>query len=150
LNNPEPTPVPRVRTKTTPRLAHAGPEAHLGEPRCVGVVEDDDRALERHLEGPTGVEIDPTRVDVGSRLRHAVDDDAGHTDPDRDTRRDAAGGLGGPCHGSGDGRDDPRRGRWFRRHHPQARRHELALRDIDNPDLDPAATDVDADRQICR
>ena len=40
LNIPEPRPVPRVRTNTTPALARARPEAHLGEARGVGVVDD--------------------------------------------------------------------------------------------------------------
>ena len=48
-NTPEPTPVPRVRKMTTPALAGPDAEAHLGDPRGVGVVDDGDRALQRFV-----------------------------------------------------------------------------------------------------
>ena len=46
LNMPDPRPVPSVSTNTTPALAGARPEAHLGQARGVGVVQDVDRRLE--------------------------------------------------------------------------------------------------------
>ena len=40
MNNPEPMPVPNVRTSTTPVTVAAGAELHLGQPGGVGVVDD--------------------------------------------------------------------------------------------------------------
>ena len=68
-----------------PVLADA--EAHLGDPRGIGVVDDDDRALE-HLGQPfDDREVDPGLVDVAGELEHAVDGHAGQPDADRRRRR---------------------------------------------------------------
>ena len=40
MNMPDPMPVPNVSTSTTARHVASGPEAHLGEPGGVGVVDD--------------------------------------------------------------------------------------------------------------
>ena len=94
MNSADPTPGPEGQDEDDARLADARTEAHLREPGRIGVVDDRHRPLEgRSSSAAPGVEVDPARVDVRRRLRHAVDDDRRDADADRGVVRYAAGLL---------------------------------------------------------
>ena len=64
LKTPDPTPVPSVRKMTVPDLPLPTPNSHLGDPRGVGVVDDEDPALEDPAQPLDDGEVDPGLVDV--------------------------------------------------------------------------------------
>ena len=130
------------------RLVLAHPEAHLGDPRRVGVVDDRDRRVRATLpsRSTTGKSTQPG-VDVGRGLDLALDRDAGQPDADRHASRRVAPALASrftsrPIEAmTASGVDGDRR------RDPQALGDELPRVDVDDGGLDPAAADVDADRE---
>ena len=82
MKTPEPTPVPGVRKMTFPGLSFPDTEAHLGDPRGIGIVDDEDRALEGPGEPIDDGKVDPGLVDVARELERAIEGHTGEADPD--------------------------------------------------------------------
>ena len=150
-NSADPRPVPRVSTNTVPVLPRPAPKRISATPAASAsltiVTSRDSRASE--LDG--GRIVDPAGVDVGGRSRRSVDDDRRDPDPDRGAgagRADLGHGPPDPDDQAG-GRGDDRVGRRrVRRGDPDPLADELASVEIDRAGLDPAAADVEADRQV--
>ena len=78
-------PGPKRQEDDRARSALADTEAHLGDPRRVGVVDDVDRALEDPAQPLDNGEVDPSLVDVAGEAECTADRDARQADPDGDS-----------------------------------------------------------------
>ena len=144
MNTADPTPVPSVRSTTTPGLPAADPEAHLGGPGCIRVVDDRDRSLQRPAQALCDRELDPRRVDVRGGLEDATEHDAWHPQAEWDIWADP-GCVHEPLDEPTDRGAHGVRRRWRRRRDAQALRDEATVVGVDDRGLDPAAPDIDPD-----
>jgi hypothetical protein len=118
-----------------------GAEGHLGDPRCVGVVEHVHLAMRHRGEQRVGIHVDPRGVDVGGTADHPMAHHGGKCHPDRSGPSEVIHQFGHHRrHGFGCGRTrgvdaEPLAG-------------ELTRTEIDRCSFHPGTTDVDPEAEF--
>jgi hypothetical protein len=122
----------------------ADPEAHLGDPGRIRVVDHADLAFEGLAQLLRHGIVHPRRVDVGGRQQAPVHGDTGKADADGRRIGDAGRFRQAPDQAA-DGRTDGIRGGGLRRRHPQTLRPQSAGLGVHDGRLDATATDIHPD-----